>query len=128
SPTDVLHCHSRNQRRLAGLADLRFRHPDAAERRIAIQRISSDPITHASLLTIQDVCRYNLEIVPRCVRKRASTVAVSHRPDTRHVGTQLIVYSNISVLIGSDTGLVQAKIVRVRPPTNRYQNVRPDDL
>ena len=54
---DVFHCHCRNQRGLAGLADLRFRHAGAAERRIRVKRISGDPVAHAPLIVIEKVGR-----------------------------------------------------------------------
>jgi len=93
-----------------------------------IQGISSDSVGHAPLFVIQDVRCDDLEIIPRRVGKRASAVAVSHRPDTGHAGPQLIVHLNIVMGIGSDAGLVEAEIVRIWPPTYRYQHVSADDL
>ena len=43
---DVLHWHDRDQRRLAGLADFRFRHPGAAKWRIGEERVGRDAIAH----------------------------------------------------------------------------------
>ena len=80
------------------------------------------------MIVIQDIGCHDLEIVPRRVRKRASAIAVSHRPDARHVGAQLIVHLNIAVRINGDAGLVQSKVVRIRPPTDRHQHMSSNDL
>src|SRR6516165_7514302 len=80
----------------AGLAYLCFRHADTPERRIRIKRIGSNSVGHAPLIVIQDVRSHDLEIVVRRMRKCASAVTVSHRPDPWHVSTQLIVNLNIA--------------------------------
>src|SRR5262249_40592635 len=43
---------------------------------------------YAPLIIIQDVRCHDLEIIIRRVRKRASAVTVSHRPDPGHVSAQ----------------------------------------
>jgi hypothetical protein len=79
---DVLHCRGRYQRRLAGLTDLRFRHPGAAKRRIGVERVGCNAVAHSSLIVVEKIRRYDLEIVPRRVCERASAIAVAHCPDT----------------------------------------------
>src|SRR5262249_17262473 len=44
------------------------------------------------------------------------------------VGAQLIVHLDISARVGGNAGLVEAKVVGVRPPADREQHVRSDDL
>src|SRR4051812_10516143 len=51
-----------NQRRLAGVANLRFRHAGAAERRIGIERVGGDAVAPPPLLVIEEVGRNDLEI------------------------------------------------------------------
>ena len=60
--------------------------------------------------------------------ERPATVAIAERPNTGCVGAQLVVHLNMAMRICGDTGLVQAKIVRVRPPTNCYQQMSSNDL
>ena len=50
---DVLHRHDRDQRRLARLADFRFRHPGAAKWRIGVERVGRDAVAHASLIVVE---------------------------------------------------------------------------
>ena len=104
--TDVFHWHCRNQGRDAGLTYFCFRHADTPEGRIRIECIGRDPIGYAPLIVIQDVRCHYLEIIIRCMCKRASAVAVSHRPDPGHISAQLIVDLNIAARIGGDASLV----------------------
>ena len=61
--TDVFHQHCRNQRGLAGLAYLCFRHAYTTERGIRVERISGDSIGHAPPIIVQDVGCYDLEVI-----------------------------------------------------------------
>ena len=45
---DILHCERRDQRRLARLADLRFRHAGAAKWRIGVERVGHDAVAYSS--------------------------------------------------------------------------------
>src|SRR5271170_7586597 len=125
---DVVHCHGRDQRRLAGLADLRFRHPGAAKWRIGVERVGRDAVAHSSVIVVEKVSCHDLEIIPRRVRERASTIAVAHRPDTRNVGPQLVVHLDIPSRVCADTRLVEAKVVSVWSPTSRNQQMSSSNL
>ena len=62
--TDAFHRQGREQRRLAGLANLGFRHADAAQWRIGVERVGGDAVAHASLIVVEEVGRDDLEIIP----------------------------------------------------------------
>src|SRR6516225_7337929 len=62
------------------------------------------------------------------VWERAAAIAVAQRPDARDVGAQLIVYLDIAVRISGNAGLVEAEVVRVRPPADSDQQVRSNNL
>src|SRR5262249_45359487 len=69
----------------------------------------------------------DLEIIPRRVRERAPAIAISHRPDARDVGAQLIVDLDIAALVGGDASLIEAEIIRIRSSADRDQHVCSDD-
>src|SRR5271170_225986 len=125
---DVLHCQGRDQCRLARLADFRFRHPGTAKWRIGVERVGRDAVAHSSLIVVEKIRRHDLEIIPRRVRERASTIAVAHRPDTGNVGTQLVVHLDIPSRVCADTRLVEAKVVSVWSPTGRNQQMSSSNL
>ena len=77
--------------------------------------------SHSSLIVVEKIRCHDLEIIPRRVRERASTIAVAHRPDTGNVGTQLVVHLDIPSRVCADTRLVEAKVVSVWSPTSRNQ-------
>ncbi len=62
------------------------------------------------------------------MRKPASSVAVTERPDARHVGAQLVVHNDVPALILNHTRLFKAKVVRVGAASHRQKEVRPIDL
>jgi hypothetical protein len=93
--TDVFHCQGRNQRRLASLADFRFRHHSAAQWRSGVERVRGNSVAHVPLIVVAKVGRHDLEIVPRSVRERAPAIAVAHRPDIGDVSAKLIIYLDI---------------------------------
>jgi hypothetical protein len=125
---DVLHCHGRDQRRLARLADFRFGHPGTAKRRIGVERVGRDAVAHPSLIVVEKIRCHDLEIIPRRVRERALTIAVAHRPDTGNVGPQLVIHQDIPARVCADTRLVEAKVVSVWSPTRRNQQMSSSNL
>ena len=86
---------------LPRLADFRFRHAGAAERRIGVERVGGDAVAHASLIVVEEIGRHDLEIILRRVRERASAIAVAHRPDAGNVGAQLVVHLDIAARVGA---------------------------
>jgi hypothetical protein len=53
--TDAFHRQGREQRRLAGLANLGFRHADAAQWRIDVERVGGDAVADASPIVVEEV-------------------------------------------------------------------------
>ena len=117
-----------DQRRAAGLAHFGLGHAAAAERRIGVERIGRDAVADAALLAVEQVRRDDLEVVIGGMRERAASVAVAEREDARHIGAQLIVDRDVAARVGRNAGLVEAEIVGVRPPPDREQQMRADDL
>ena len=58
----------------------------------------------------------------------AAPVAVAQRPDASHVGAQLVIDLDVAAGISPDPGAVESQIVRVGPPSDRQEQVRPSDL
>ena len=56
----------------------------------------------------------------------ALPVAVAQSPDAGNARSQLIVHSDVSVLIRGDPSLFDAEIVGIRTPSNSQQYVRSD--
>src|SRR5262249_35253150 len=113
-----------NERGLASLADFLFRHPPTTKWGISVERVSGDAVAHAPLIVVEKVGRHDLEIVPRRVREPTPAIAVAHRADARDAGVQLVDHLDMAARVGDDAGLVEPKVVRVRPPTGRDQHVR----
>jgi hypothetical protein len=66
--------------------------------------------------SVQEIGCKDLKIIVRSVRKSAGSVAVAERPDARDVGTQLIVHSNISVVV-----TFQTEVIGIRCAPHRQQ-------
>ena len=84
-------------------------HPDAAERRIDVERVGRNAVADPPVLAVEQVGRDDLEIVVGGMRERAAAVAVAQRPDPRHVGRQAIVDDDVAARIGGDAGPVQPR-------------------
>src|SRR5277367_84467 len=68
---DILHCHSRDQRRLARLTDFGFRHPGAAKWRIGVERVGRDAVAHSSLIVTLTSLLSTRTSMPSSLRKPA---------------------------------------------------------
>src|SRR5689334_19860630 len=62
------------------------------------------------------------------MRKRALPVAVTEGPDARDIRAQFVVHDDITVVIHSNAGLLQAEISGIRLPPYREQHMCPTHL
>ena len=60
--------------------------------------------------------------------ERTASVDIANRPDTRNIGSQLVIDRNEVARVGLETGFVGAKIVGVGTAPDREQKVRPFNL
>ena len=58
------------------------------------------------------------------MRKRTATVYIAKRPYTRHIGAQMFVDVDITILVRPNPGFIQSKIIGVRDAADRNQQVR----
>ena len=58
----------------------------------------------------------------------AAAVAVSQRPDSRHVRAQFVIHLDEAAIVHRDAGNFQSEVIGVRTPADRHEQVRSDDL
>ena len=80
-----------------------------AQRRIDIEGVRGYPIADTPRIVVREIAGDDLEVVVRRVGECASAVAVAHRPDVRHRGSQLIVDDDVSPIVDVDTGDLKPK-------------------
>ena len=105
----------------------RFRHAGAAEWRVGVERVRLNALRYAASLTVQQIGRHDFEVVVGRMGKRALTIAIAERPDTRDVGLQPIVHDDVTALIARDASCVEPQIVRVGLAANREKQMRAFD-
>src|SRR5438445_13592402 len=57
----------------------------------------------------------------------SSSVAITQRINTGHIGAKLIINLDVTALIYLNPGMFQAEVVRVRHPTDCEKRMRADD-
>src|SRR5262249_1205401 len=110
-----------------GFAHVRLGHSDAAEWGIGVKRVGGNAVRHPPLLVIENIRSNDLEIVVGRVSKGPATVAVTQRPDTRHICLQLVVYFDKAAPVHADTSGLKAEVVGVRAASDRQEQVRSGD-
>ncbi len=65
------------------------------------------------MIGIEEIIGDNLVIVVRSMCKGAAAVAVTQRPDARHICLQLIVNYDVAAVIGRNASFVETKVARV---------------
>src|ERR1700691_1820483 len=68
------------------------------------------------MVSVEKIVRNDLVVVIGSMRKGAAAVAVPQRPDTRHVGLQLIVDDDVAALVGRDPGPFETQVTCVGDP------------
>ena len=81
--------------------------PDAAERRIDIERVAQNAIAHAPPLAVQQICGDDLEVVIGRMGEGAAAIAVAERPDARHAGAQFVIDDDVAARVDLNPGLVE---------------------
>src|SRR3546814_19350159 len=103
-----------DQVRVPALARPGFADTDTAQRRVDVERVAADALAELAMLAVEQVGRYDLEVVVRGVRERAAAVAVAQRPDARRAGTQFVVAGAVAAFIDFHAGLVEPAVGGVR--------------
>ncbi len=113
-------CHRTctDQNIAAGFPRFRFRHAGPAERRVDIESVCGLAVAHAAIVAVEQVCRNDLEIVVGGMGESAFAVAIAERVDVWLACAQVVIDGDVAARIDRDAGLVQPKIVRVRPPSD----------
>ena len=75
------------------------------------------------MVGVEEIVGDNLVIVVRSMSKGAAAVAVTQRPDARHIRLQLIVNNDVAAVIGRNAGLVETQVARVGDTPYRQKNV-----
>ena len=51
------------------------------------------------------------------------TIDIANGPDARHIGAQLFIDIDVTILVRLDSGFVQSKVIGVRDTADRNQQV-----
>jgi hypothetical protein len=102
SASDLRHRASSDQGGAPTLANLRLGKANLRQWGIDIKGTYRDTVTDAPGGFVEEIVRYDLKVVVRGVSKGPSAIAISDRPNRWNRGLELIVYSDIAMLIGLD--------------------------
>src|SRR4051812_7591662 len=80
------------------------------------------------MVCVEEIVGDNLVVVVGSVGKCAAAVAITQCPDPGHIGPQLVVNGDVSVLIAGNPGLVETQIVCIGDASHREKNIRTEYL